>query len=269
MTALRFNAHAGTDILDVVDGAGDPVNHGLLTGDGPGTTLVPGGAAGGLVASDDYYVIRVDDTHVKIAASSADAMVGTAVDVTADISGVLGVGLPFRRARTYVPSTVDVAGSQIRSADLNALQDAEVKGLHGLATKIVPAQRWVEQAGQDPLSRAVGQSIGTGPGGLEALCGLEVVKGETLFEVRVRLKPDAGNVLRVRLFAIIDDDPGTVEIAGPIDTVGSAAWETVTLPNIVHDVIAGAVYVVRVSRQSGAALADGLAQVEVDSYKAA
>lgn len=262
MPAFKFTATASSDELSRDDGGG-PVAHGLTTGEGPLTAIVAGGSLGGLLTSADYYAIRIDDTTFQLATSSANAIAGTpVVDITSDIVGVIGVGLPFRRVRTYA------AGSQVKSADLNALQDSSVDHMHGLDTLVVPAQRWVPQGTQDPLSYSVGAATGTDAGGIAALCGFEVQKGSTLFEVRVRLKPATGDVLRVRLFAIIDDDGGTTELAGPTDTVGTD-WQWVTFSNLNHDIVDGAMYSVRVSRQSGSAADDSLGQVEVDSYKIA
>src|SRR5690606_28375601 len=105
--------------------------HGLDTGAGPCVVRrIGNGLSDPLLPSpleedSAYWVIRVDDDHVKLASSSANAMAGTAIDLTTNGTGshVLAIGLPYARARTYVPSTVSKAGSQVRSDDLNALQD--------------------------------------------------------------------------------------------------------------------------------------------------
>ena len=97
--------------------------HGLNTGDGPATIYTPNGAIpGGLSAATDTYAIVVDANTIKLATSSTNALAGTAIDITSAGSGTLEllVGLPYRRARTYA------AGSQLKSVDLNSLQDDDI-----------------------------------------------------------------------------------------------------------------------------------------------
>ena len=55
---------------------------------GTGATLFTGTATG-----TDYFIIPVDDTHVQIASSYANAIAGTAVDLTAPGSGTLYLSL--------------------------------------------------------------------------------------------------------------------------------------------------------------------------------
>jgi hypothetical protein len=101
--------------------------HGLLTGAGPAAVRNVGGVhPTGLAAVTDYWIIRVDDNTIKLADSSANALAGTAINLTGNGSGtnILELGIPYRRARTYVPRSVDVAGARLKSADLNAMQDA-------------------------------------------------------------------------------------------------------------------------------------------------
>jgi hypothetical protein len=109
------------------------VAHGLVTGDGPGAVYAASGTLPtGLAGVTDYWVIRVDANTIKLASSSANALLGTAIDLTAAGSALgagtlqLLVGLPYRRAHTYVPRAVDVAGSKIRSVDLNSLEDDDI-----------------------------------------------------------------------------------------------------------------------------------------------
>lgn len=97
--------------------------HGLVTGDGPVAIFtVAGTYPSPLAAVTDYWVIRVDANTIKLATSSANALLGTAINLTTNGSGtlLLLLGIPYRRARTYV------AGSQVKSADLDALQDSWV-----------------------------------------------------------------------------------------------------------------------------------------------
>ncbi len=107
------------------------VAHGLLTGAGPAGLRNIGGAlpaaAPALDEDDTYYIIVVDGDHVKLAATSADALANTPIALSGNGTGTttLELGIPYQRARTYVPKEVSVAGAQVKSADMNALQDGE------------------------------------------------------------------------------------------------------------------------------------------------
>lgn len=59
------------------------VAHGLMTGDGPfKLTKTAGANPAGLAEATDYWAIRIDADHFKIAASLSDALAGTAVAFT-------------------------------------------------------------------------------------------------------------------------------------------------------------------------------------------
>jgi hypothetical protein len=123
MPAIIFTADSGTDQLTMV-------GHGLLTGDGPAAGRnIGGGLPSPLVGVTDYWIIRIDDDHVKLATSSSNAMAGTAINLTTNGTGtnILEIGIPYRRPRTYAPN------SQLSSADLNANFDAW-PALHALLT---------------------------------------------------------------------------------------------------------------------------------------
>lgn len=105
--------------------------HGRANGDGPGGIYSPDGAVpGGSSATADYWLIVVDANTVKLADSQAHALAGTAITLSDNGSGdlYLLIGLPFRRATTYVPNSGPLGsptpGSQLKSADLNSMQDA-------------------------------------------------------------------------------------------------------------------------------------------------
>jgi hypothetical protein len=115
MPALTISAvNTGTDALTITA-------HGLNTGDGACNALNIGGGAlpSPLVAATSYWVIRVDANTIKLATSQANALAGTAIDITTTGSGTnqILIGLPFLRNTTYA------AGAQVKSVDLNALQD--------------------------------------------------------------------------------------------------------------------------------------------------
>lgn len=125
MTAtFTFTANAGTDEITT------SAPHGQVTGDGPAVVRNVGGALpGGLTALLDVWLIRVSDTVLKLATSSANALLGTAIDITSAGTGThhIEIGIPYRRPRTYA------VGSQLKSADLNDNFDAW-KALYALTT---------------------------------------------------------------------------------------------------------------------------------------
>lgn len=65
--------------------------HGKLTGDGPFTISSTLTLPGGLQATGQYWVIKVDANNFKAAASLTDALAGTAIDLTTNGTGVLTV----------------------------------------------------------------------------------------------------------------------------------------------------------------------------------
>ena len=62
------------------------VAHGLYTGDGP---LRPTTTLGGFTSGVDYYPIYVTDDTMKWATSLANAYAGTAINITADVTGMI------------------------------------------------------------------------------------------------------------------------------------------------------------------------------------
>ncbi len=74
-----FTADAGTDIITMTSTANIPSN--ILTGTRvrlTTTTTLPAG----LALATDYYVIKVTDSTFKLASSYANAIAGTAIDIT-------------------------------------------------------------------------------------------------------------------------------------------------------------------------------------------
>lgn len=117
--AIAFTATASTDQLAATA-------HGLNTGDGPVAVRGLSGAAP-LAPVTNYFAIKIDANTVKLATSAANALAGTAIDITSNGSGTLEYGIPFRRRTTYA------AGSQVKSLDLDEIQDALV-GVHDVFT---------------------------------------------------------------------------------------------------------------------------------------
>lgn len=110
--------------------------HGFVTGDVVQLSTT-GTLPTGLSAATDYYVIRVDDNSLKLAASAKDAEEGNAVDITAAAGGGTHTATPqemdvraldvyFRNSSLAITDgggsiTVDATDLDIR--DLSASQD--------------------------------------------------------------------------------------------------------------------------------------------------
>jgi hypothetical protein len=77
--------------VDVTDNTLRMVAHGMQTGDGPVTVITAGVLPTGLAVLTSYYVIRADANYVKLATSRANALAGTAVNITAIGSGDHGL----------------------------------------------------------------------------------------------------------------------------------------------------------------------------------
>lgn len=83
MTAT-FTADAGTDVMTYTSTTSNPSN--LLTGTRvrvSTTTTLPSP----LVAATDYYLIKVDESNYKLATSYANAIAGTAINITTTGTG--------------------------------------------------------------------------------------------------------------------------------------------------------------------------------------
>jgi len=122
-TAVTISAVSAAS--DTLTAAG----HGLLTGDRFRVRNDGGAPPAGLAAVTDYFAIRIDTDTVKVATSSANALAGTAIDITDAGTGThtIEYGLP------YCVPRVAAAGTQIYSADDNATWSALV-ALHALLT---------------------------------------------------------------------------------------------------------------------------------------
>jgi len=89
--------------------------HGAITGYGPVRFTLQGDASvlpGGLSLSTDYWLIRVSDNVVKVASSLANAIAGTAIDITS--TGTPGTG-GYRCARAVVND--DFTSSDVTFSD--------------------------------------------------------------------------------------------------------------------------------------------------------
>jgi hypothetical protein len=239
MPGYLFVARPATDLLEFG-------GHGMLTGDGPATAVVPNGSFGGLTSAADYWIIRNDADSIKLATSQANALAGIAVNITgADFNCFVGLGLPYRRARTYVPKSLSVPGSQIASADLNKLQEAVTKlaksdravhhsawtGTNGTALNIVHTS-----LGYSTLS-----SSGSFYAPLQELKVGSIIEWATFYYNRKGAGTMTPRIMRLELAtgAITAADPGAADAASP------DAIQVVTFaPD--HVVVAGFAYYLEV-----------------------
>lgn len=236
-------------IVTAVDNATDQLTiagHGLLTGDGPAAVRNIPGMPGGLSPLTDVWIIRVDANTIKLATSSANALLGTAINITSNGSGptTLLIGIPYRRARTYA------ASSQVKSADLNSLMDAEL----GLLRDIAPIHASGFHA-HGPVLPTYGSDRWTLPTGTalqRALTApLSVTPGMTIAEVHFAYQRcNNDSTITYSLVRTPIGGGAEVVVATANDNTASVAWTVGSLtPN--HVALAGNFYAVRFERVGG------------------
>ncbi|REK56943.1 MAG: hypothetical protein DWQ49_09555 [Bacteroidetes bacterium] len=91
-TFVDGDVTVGTDNVNITA-------HGFLVGDHVQLTNSGGALPAGLATATDYYIIRVDADNIKFANSVANAIAGTAVDITAAAGG--GTHTVEAQARTF------------------------------------------------------------------------------------------------------------------------------------------------------------------------
>ena len=227
--------------------------HGFSMGDGPIAVFNTGGALpSGLLPVTDYWVIVVDANTIQLASSLANALAGAAIPFFDNGSGTqtLGIGLPYRRPRTYAQL------SQLKSVDLNAIFDVLIalwaflsgqlqtlwNGLKLAGTLIVGGQpltfnnfTFTANAATDQLTAAAhGLSTGDGPvqvssfgsfaGGLVAFTNywVIVVDANTL-----KLATSFANALAGTAIDITSNGSGT-QVVSQMPTTTRATDATVT-----------------------------------------
>jgi hypothetical protein len=93
-TEVRYTALADIDFLDAAVTAGTDIivltAHGMVTGAGPFRLSNSGGAlpsGTGIAVDTNVFIIRVTDDSIKLATSKANALAGTAIDITSAAGG--------------------------------------------------------------------------------------------------------------------------------------------------------------------------------------
>ncbi len=100
--------------------------HGLTTGDGPFRLTNSGGALpGATAAATDYWAIVVDSDEIKLATSLANALAGTAVNVS---DAGTGTHTMASTLQTVAVGTVAVAGTANGSMFVPAGEDVTIAG---------------------------------------------------------------------------------------------------------------------------------------------
>lgn len=216
--------------ISAVDPATDQITvtaHGLNTGDGPAAVYTPDGAIpGGLAAVTDYWVIKVDANTLKLASSSSNAVAGTAIDITDAGSGTLQLllGLPYRRNTTYAVK------SQLKSADLNAIQDSLValwNGAHAAETLSIPASAVGMDDSTASFTRGAGSMVWLA--GHNAVASVPLAKGERIQGVRAYVADTSGSTIGVSLAST--DHTGTVTPIAGATSSGAGGAQTLTFPS--------------------------------------
>ena len=116
---VKFSGESDVDVFlsdDTIffDGQGNASTHRFATGDAVTYTAGGGTVIEGLSEGGTFFVIRVDEKTIKLAASAEDAAAGTAVNLTA-----LGAGAEHRLAK--VTPTVTVGSAATGAGDVLTL----------------------------------------------------------------------------------------------------------------------------------------------------
>jgi hypothetical protein len=149
------------------------VAHGLETGDGPERTSNVGGTLpGGLTAGTDYYWIKVDADHGRLATSRANALAGVFIDIASNGTGtqtLLHQAGTTRAADVTVTRNLAVGGSVAAGGALAVAGGASVGGaltVGGLPL-VVPQLTFTANASTSILATAAPHGLQTGDGVLQ------------------------------------------------------------------------------------------------------
>lgn len=129
------------------------------------------------------------------------------------------MALPTSRSTTYAP------GSQIKSDDLNDLQDGIVNHEHGEIILTLPAQEAQPQTGSPTLA-ATRWSLAAGTDIL--IFPVSLHEGDRVTEVKVYVDEQSG----VGFYGAVNENDGTTGTGATLDsgtTAGSGTFRTLTL----------------------------------------
>jgi hypothetical protein len=117
------------------------VAHALLTGDGPFQLTSSGTLPAGLALATNYWIIKLTDDTFSFASTLANALAGTAVDITDAGTGTHTISDTASTARPDDPFTVTGNASgdwfALELGDVSALSIAQTHTATGLADELV------------------------------------------------------------------------------------------------------------------------------------
>jgi hypothetical protein len=164
--------------------------------------------------------------------------------------------LPLSRNTTYT------AGAQVKSTDLNDLQDAVINGRHGLITIRIPASLGTPQSNAVAWSFDAGGVAGTPfP---QWTVPIPVVQGDRIVAVRARMQDSATGPTKLSLITTKSVDTTETGFGGSaVLSAGTGAWQTLTKSAVNETVVAGTSYYATLLLNTGTA-ACHLQWIEVD-----
>jgi hypothetical protein len=162
------------------------------------------------------------------------------------------LSLPISRNTNYAP------GSQVLSADLNALQDQFVTD-HGTKTLQIPFA---------PPTASTGNTNALNDYGLTGanaslLIPIPLSQGNKILAVRARIKDSATGPTKIRITLRSETDGVASIIGTPIISAGSGALQTIAQTGITTVIAALSTYTIALDLQTGTTLSHIYA-VEVD-----
>lgn len=208
--------------------------HGLLTSDGPVRTSNSGGALpGGLAAGTDYYFIRVDANTGKLATSRANALAGTAINLTTDGTGTQTL---LHQAGTTRPSDVTITG----------------RYRHGTLTMRIPAMIG------SPLQNGSTWTLDAGgvSGAPFPQWSVPVVlpTGKRITDIRGRLKDNATGPSKLTLTFTKSVDAVETGFGVGVLSAGSGVYQTLAISGINEQIAAGTTYYATMAPTTGTAI---------------
>jgi hypothetical protein len=164
--------------------------------------------------------------------------------------------LPLSRNTTYT------AGAQVKSTDLNDLQDAVINGRHGLITIRIPASLGCAQNNTIAWSLDAGGVAGAPfP---QWSVPLTIAAGDRIVAIRARLQDSATGPTKLTLITTKSVDTTETGFGGAGTlSAGTGAWQTLSRSALNETVAAGTSYYATLLLSTGTA-ACHLQWIEVD-----
>jgi hypothetical protein len=246
---LTFTANAATDQLTA------PA-HGLSTGDGPVRLVVNGALAGGLAVFTNYWVIAIDANTLKLATSFANALVGTAIDITSAGSGtqsISRIATTTRAADATVTRNLGVGGTATVGSLAATGSVSASKYTHGVRTIVVPVVP--TQVSPSPFVLLSSVIFGQGSSGHWLYAPLSLEVGKRIVALRARVQDSATGPTKVQmqLMSSTDGAQNLTSVATSAQSTGSGLEQTIPMTALAVDVAASTAYYVVVSTPTGTA----------------